>query len=101
MVSDFFATQINTAHEMMNQGMFKEAVELLKNLNIRIHDPKLLEEIKSHNNTIDKEFNIKYDAISGDALTGYGSYVALEHWKTSEYIRFYDKLSKKREEFNI
>ena len=86
---------------MMNEGMFKEAVDLLKNLNIRIHEPKLLEDIKKHNDTIDKEFTIKYDAISGDAITGYSAYVALEQWRTREYIRFYDKLSKTNEEFNI
>lgn len=99
MVSEFFATQINMAHQLMNEGGLDEAVELLKNLDIRVHDKETLEKIKQHNNTIDKEYQTKYAAITGDPIEGYNQVVMLKRWRTREYIRFYDQMSKTNAEF--
>ena len=96
MVSEFIQNRIDTAHDMIDQGYYEQAVELLKNLKNRTHETGTYQEIKQWELEHDKKLNELLDNIdhsSDDPLRKQKN--KEKKWKeyTQTYLNYYHKLS--------
>jgi hypothetical protein len=105
-MSEFFRNRLDAAHAMIDERDFERAVEIIKNLSMRIHDAVILNEIKSHDDNIDQTFIKNINAINSKVYTGDPVDIASQRnqdifmqrqWKAQEYVRFYDLLSREHE----
>jgi len=98
MVSEFIKNRLDTAHGLIDEGRYDVAVELLKNIKLRIHEQETEDEItkfeKNHDSTL--EMRIKEikdgeeDQLRKDANE-------LQEWAlyAKAYLNFYDQISRK------
>lgn len=97
MVSEFIKNRLDTAHGLIDEGRFDMAVELLKNLKLRVHEKEAEEEIKKYEENHDTDLELKLkeindsdeDVLRKDANT-------MTEWSlyAKSYLDFYDKVCK-------
>lgn len=98
MVSEFIKNRLDTAHGLIDEGRYIMAVELLKNIKLRVHEKEAENEIKKYEEEKDARLEIRIreikdsedDVLRKDANT-------MEEWNqyAKSYLNFYDKLAKK------
>ena len=94
-MNEFFLSRLNTAHALIDEGRYDEAVELLKNLDMRIHDEKTDTKIKTVADDIEKQYVANIISISNKASDPFESFknaLSLKKWRAQQYLRFYDNL---------
>lgn len=99
-MNEFFQNRLDTAHALIDEGRFDEAVELLRNLDTRIHDPSIRTNINTTSSDIEKQYTTNLASLSAKAGDPYDSFknaISLRKWRSQEYLRFYDSLLKKHE----
>lgn len=99
-MNEFLRNRINIAHGLIDEGQYDEAVELLKNLNNRIHDVSIITNVKVTTADIDKQYQSNLVALStkaGDPYEVFRSALLLKKNKAENYLRFYDNLLIKHE----
>jgi hypothetical protein len=99
-MNEFFHNRLNTAHAMIDEGSYDEAVELLKNLNQRIHDTETSVNINTTTTDIDKQYTANLMSLAnkaGDPYESFKNALALKKWRSQQYLRFYDNLLIKHE----
>lgn len=99
-MNEFFKNRLDTAHALIDEGNYDEAVELLKNLNTRIHDTQISTDINITTSDIDKQYTSNLMALSskaGDPYESFKNVLALKKWRSQQYLRFYDNLLIKHE----
>ena len=99
-MNEFFKNRIDTAHALIDERMYDDAVELLQNIKTRIHDAGILSTMNQHDSDVDKEYNKQYATIgtqTGDPYESYSKVVQLKRWKAQEYLKFYDKTLREHE----
>ena len=99
-MNEFFQNRINVAHSLIDEGNYDEAIEVLKNLDSRIHDTTVATNIHTTISDIDKQYQTNLIAISSKLGDPYENYIAalkLKKWKSQQYLRFYDNLLMKHE----
>ena len=99
-MNEFFKNRLDTAHALIDEGSYDEAVELLKNLNTRIHDTEISTNINMTTTDIDKQYTNNLMALSnkaGDPYESYKNALGLRKWRSQQYLRFYDNLLIKHE----
>lgn len=100
MISEFIKNRLDTAHGLIDEGRYDLAVELLKNMKLRVHEKEAEEEIKKFEEEKDARLEIRLkeikdsedDVLRKDANTG-------EEWGqyAKDYLNFYDRLSKRHD----
>ena len=102
MASEFYMKKINEAHELLDTGEYDAAINILSNLRTRIHEPKALEQITTHDEKVEHEYKTRYEIEAkqnGDPLERFrtaANYIEeLDRWHCKEYLSFYDTLNKK------
>ena len=99
-MNEFFQNRLDTAHALIDEQRYDDAVEILKNLDIRIHDTSIRTNISMIANDIEKQYTTNLVSLSnkaGDPYDNFKSALALKKWRSQEYLRFYDQLLKKHE----
>lgn len=99
-MNEFFQNRLNVAHGLIDDGQYDEAVELLKNLNTRIHDTSISTNIHVITGDIDKQYQgnlVSLSSKAGDPYESFRNALALKKWRSQEYLRFYDNLLIKNE----
>lgn len=97
MVSEFIRNRLDSAHSLIDEGSFEAAVNLLKNIKLRVHDEVVSDKIsvfeKEHDNTLSKRVN-DIRSSSKDSLRK--QYEELDQYESyaKSYLSFYDRLSK-------
>ena len=96
MTNEFITNEINTAHAMINEGVYDQAVERLKMLKNRIHDETILTDIKTFEKEHDDTLDLRLKEINGssndqlrkqvDAANQIKSYAV-------SYLKFFSKLT--------
>ena len=97
MVNEFLMDRVNMAHALLDQGQLKEALDVTKNIKIRIQDKNLLGEITDKENHIEIEYSNKFKSIDGDPVTQSGKLFELNMWRAKEYINYYDRVIRTHE----
>ena len=99
-MNEFLRNRVNVAHNMIDEGNYDDAVEILKNLNNRIHDTSIITNIKMTNEEIDKQKKASLASIStkmGDPYENFKSALLLKKNRAENFLRFYDNLLIKHE----
>ena len=99
-MNEFLESRLNTAHALIDEGRYDEAVEILKNLDMRIHDTGIATNINTTASDIEKQYTSNLVSISnkaGDPFESFKSALALKKWRAQQYLRFYDNLLIKHE----
>lgn len=96
MVSGFIQDRIDTAHALIDEGAYDQAVEVLKNIKYRIHEEGVLADIEQFEKEHDKKLEDMtqgIDTSSDDPLRK--NYNKTLQWKkySQVYLRFYSKLT--------
>ena len=97
MVNEFLMDRVNMAHALLDQGQLGEALQLIKNIKIRIQDKNLLGEITDKENHIEIEYSNKMKTLNGDPVSISGKLFELNLWRIKEYINFYDRVIRTHE----
>lgn len=100
MSKEFIAERIDIAHDLIDQGEYEQAVNVLKNIKLRIHDNSLEKTIKEFETKYDNELKKKINTLNQaykDAITEVGEEAGIAESYAKAYINFYDKLSKEHE----
>lgn len=100
MSKEFIDSRIDAAHDLLDQGNYEAAVNILKSIKIRVHDENVEKIISDFETKKDKESNEKLNQIEQvftDAIEKYGdgSNIARKH--AVSYLNFYDKLRKEND----
>ena len=99
-MNEFLRNRINVAHNMIDEGNYDDAVEILKNLNNRIHDTSIITNINTTTTEIDKQYKAGLASVStkmGDPYENFKSALGLKRNRAENYLRFYDNLLIKHE----
>ena len=99
-MNEFFKNRLDTAHALIDDGQYDESVELLKNLNTRIHDTEINTNINMTTTDIEKQYTNNLMALSskaGDPYDNFKNALTLKKWRAQQYLRFYDNLLIKHE----
>jgi len=101
MSGEFIDNKIDMCHELIEQGEYKNVVEILKLMGeIRIHDESLKEKIekfeKEHDETLDKRL-IDIEHSNDHGLIKQDNRVKEWFSYAVAYLKFYDKLRKEYE----
>jgi len=99
-MNEFFENRLNVAHSLIDEGHYDEAVDVLKNLDTRIHDTGISTNINTTVSDIEKQYTASMISISnkaGDPFESFKSALALKKWRSQQYLRFYDNLLIKHE----
>ncbi len=99
-MNEFFQNRLDNAHAMIDDRRYDEAVELLKNLDTRIHDTGIRTNIEMTSNEIENKYKSNLTNLiskANDPEEGYLSKMGLKKWRSQEYLRFYDQLLKKHD----
>ena len=101
MTNEFITNEINTAHAMINEGVFDQAVERLKMLKNRIHDETILTDIKTfekeHDDTLDTRLN-EINGSSNDQLRKQVDAANQIKSYAVSYLRFFSRI---QDEYNL
>ena len=100
MSKDFIDNRIDASHNLIDQGDFQGAVNILKNIKIRIHDPVIEQKIKDFEKQHDEEVKNKIEKIQKtylDSITEYGNESEIAKRYAIAYLNFYDTLRKEHE----
>jgi len=100
MSKDFIDNEIDQAHELIKQGGFEDAVNILKLLKTRIHDDVLISKIKKFEDEHDKKLEERYLEINNSDRHRYDK--RDEKMKqlfsyAQSYLHFYDKIRKEND----
>lgn len=99
-MNEFFQNRLNMAHALIDEGQYDEAVELLKNLDTRIHDTSISTNISLTIGDIEKQYTANLISIAnkaGDPYENFKNAMVLKKWRSQQYLRFYDNLLMKHE----
>jgi len=94
-MSEFFINRLDTAHALIDEGQYDQAIELIQNLDTRIHDNELLIKLNQHKQETEKEYQTRYHSISMKSGDPYQSFIdvqGLKKWRSQEYLKFYDNM---------
>ena len=97
MSSDFIDREIDEAHYQIKQGNFEAAVSQLKDIKLRVHEPKVVEVIKNFENEHDSKLEERLKKIDGensDPLRKQSDAIDQVAKYARSYLSFYDKLRK-------
>jgi len=95
MVSDFIQNRVDTAHNLIDEGAYSDAVEILKNIKHRVHEEDPRAAIERFENEHDKKLEDLIRSItnnSDDPLRK--QHNTIEQWKkySCSYLNFYSDL---------
>jgi len=97
MSREFIENRIDTAHDMIDQGGFEEAVNLLKNLKLRIHEDAASKEInefeKNHDEMLRRRLN-EIEATNKDPLVKAREENSQWSSYAKSYLSFYSKVTR-------
>ena len=97
MVREFIQDRIDTAHALIDNGQYQEAVELLKNLKYRIHQEEPLQDIDSFETEHDTKLKERLSSIQTSVehqLIKHSNELDQLHKYATAYLKFYDTLTK-------
>ena len=97
MSSDFIDNEIDQAHDLIKQGVYEQSVSQLKDIKLRVHEPKVVEEIKNFEEEHDKKLEERLKSIDGsnnDPLRKQSDAIEQIAKYARSYLSFYDKLRK-------
>lgn len=96
-MSEFIDNLINSSHELILNGQYEEAVNVLKTLKHRIHDETVKQKIKQFEDTHDETLRMRIEDInkSDDNMIEKNRSLG-EQWArySTSYLSFYDGLRK-------
>jgi len=98
LVSEFIADRLNTAHGLIDEGRFDVAVNLLKNIKLRIHEKEAEDEINKFEKEHDARLEISLKEIESsndDPLRKDANIMGKWESYSKDYLNFYDGLSQK------
>ena len=101
MSKEFIDSQIDMAHDELNNGEYQATVGRLKNLKARIHEPEPSNEVKTFEDEHDKKFKDRLTNIDNDSKDELrkDQEIAEEYYRYAlAYLNFFDKL---RKEYDI
>ena len=94
-VSEFIKSRLDGAHGLIDEGNFEAAVEILKNLKLRVHEDGAEKKIAEFEETRDKQFEKLIKEIEENNPDTYErlAYIEAERKKyAGDYLNFYDDL---------
>lgn len=97
MASEFIKNRIDLIHALIDDGQYADAVDIAKNLKLRIHDKAVLDKINEFEISCDNEWHKKLDSIdksSVNPLDKTKPRIKAHAERAKNYLRFYDWLSK-------
>jgi hypothetical protein len=92
-MNEFFKNRLDTAHALIDERQYEEAVELIQNLKTRIHDTNVLTQINMHDTETEKQYDTRYQNLAmkaGDPTQSFTQLVLLKKWRSQEYLKYYD-----------
>jgi len=102
MVNDFILSRIDTAHALIDEQQYEEAVGILKNLKLRIHDPDIEKRIKEFEDSHDRKLHEMLFSIensNNDPLLKQRDAMNQLKKYAESYLKYYDGLIKKENIF--
>lgn len=100
MSKEFINNRVDVAHNLIDEGQYQGAVELLKNLKVRIHDAgieiSITEFEKTHDSDKDKQI-ASARQTTGDPIEINAKEALVWSRYAKAYLNFYDKLTKEHE----
>ncbi len=103
-VSKIFEDRLNLAHALIDRGEYDDAVDVLKNLKLRINSETVFKEVSDHMGVVDKTYEEKIkveEEQHGDPwereLRARGFINDVTAWRAKELLRYMDKLSKEHD----
>ena len=63
MVSEFIKSRLDLAHNMIDEGRYREAIAILKNLKLRLHESDQETAVTEFENKKDLEFDMSVKEI--------------------------------------
>jgi len=102
MVSDFIRERLDFSHALIDEGRqakeaFEQAVNILKNIKYRIHDPQLKQKIKEFEQTHDDTLQMRINEIkqkSADPMIEGRDIHFQQGVYAKSYLEFYDEIAK-------
>ena len=93
-MNEFFKNRLDTAHALIDERNYGLAIEILKNLKVRIHDETPLAKLINHEDITEKNYlaarlNISRSGL--DPVDAFDKNEENEKWKAQELLKFYDK----------
>lgn len=97
MTSEFIMNRINTAHDLIDQGQYNEAVSILKRLKTRIHDEEVIKKIKEweqvHDETLGKRIEKIRESTKHEVDKQNEMMTQIMNYADS-YLSYYDGLTR-------
>ena len=96
-MSEFLGDRINIAHNLIDEGQYEQAVEVLKNLKIRIHKEDVKAGMIAWEKQIEENFIKTKKEIPtqfGDIEEQFERYFVLKKQRATKYLEYYDKMIK-------
>lgn len=96
-MSEFLGDRINIAHNLIDEGQYEQAVEIMKNLKMRIHDQAKKDEMIVWEKQVEENFiktKKEIPTMFGDIEEQFERYFVLKKQRATKYLEYYDKMIK-------
>lgn len=100
MVSEFIKNRLDIAHDSIDKGEYGEAVRILKNIKLRVHEEKAEKEIETFETEKDGKLEaklIEIDKSEDDPLRKEANAMSEYELYAKAYLNFYSNLVRHHE----
>lgn len=89
-MSEFMIGQINLAHNLINEGMYDDAVEILRNIKCRIMDQSIKNNINEKEKEIEQDYSQREAGVTGKPTEIFTIVTRLKKERSRKYLTLYN-----------